>query len=84
MLNRQCPTRADTKQQKETDDESLGCELSDQTIGVSASYAITESLSIGAQVNYTWIPSHTLRKYNYMGLDKDQICWCGVNISFSF
>ena len=64
--------------------ESLGTELTDQTIGLSSAYAITENLSIGAQVNYTWIPSHTLRKYNYMGLGKDQILWCGLNLTLSF
>lgn len=65
-------------------DESVGTELSDQTIGVSASYSLTENLSLGAQINYTWIPSHTLRHLNYMGCDKDQLLWGGVNLTLKF
>lgn len=61
-----------------------GSELTDQTVGLSATYALCENLSLGAQINYTWIPSHTLRKNDYMGEGKDQICWGGVNVTFSF
>ena len=61
-----------------------GCELTDQTLGISASYALCENVSLGEQVNYTWIPSHTLRRNDYMGEGKDQICWGGVNVTFSF
>ena len=61
-----------------------GTELTDQTIGVATRYAITEWFSIGAQINYTWIPSHTLRHENYMGDGKHQIVWGGVNATFSF
>ena len=61
-----------------------GTELTDQTVGLSATYAICEYVSIGAQINYTWIPSHTLRKNDYMGEGKDQIAWGGVNLTLSF
>ena len=61
-----------------------GYELTDQTLGVSASYKLCENVSLGAQVNYTWIPSHTLRRNDYMGEGKDQICWGGVNVTYSF
>lgn len=61
-----------------------GYELTDQTLGISASYALCENVSLGAQVNYTWIPSHTLRRNDYMGEGKDQICWGGVNVTYSF
>ena len=61
-----------------------GAELTDQTLGVSASYAVTENLSVGAQLNYTWIPSHTLRKEGYMGEGKDQLLWGGVNVTLKF
>ena len=61
-----------------------GSELTDQTLGVAASYAITENLSVGAQINYTWTPSHTLRKEGYMGDGEHQIVWGGVNATFSF
>ena len=61
-----------------------GTELTDQTLGFSASYAVTDWFSIGAQINYTWTPSHTLRHEGYMGDDKHQILWGGVNATFSF
>lgn len=61
-----------------------GCELTDQTIGLAASYELCKHVSLGAQVNYTWIPSHTLRKGDYMGEGKDQLCWGGVNVTVSF
>ena len=61
-----------------------GTEITDQTVGVSASYAITDDLSVSAQVNYTWIPSHELRKADYMGCGKDQLVWGGVNMTLSF
>ena len=64
--------------------ESAGTELTDQTIGLAASYAITENVSVGAQINYTWIPSHTLRHLDYMGCGKSQLLWGGVNATFSF
>ena len=61
-----------------------GNELTDQTVGLAASYALCDNVTLGAQINYTWIPSHTLRKANYMGEGKDQLCWGGVNVSVSF
>ncbi len=64
--------------------ESVGTELTDQTIGLAAAYAITDYLSVGAQINYTWIPSHTLRHNDYMGNGKDQLVWGGVNVTLSF
>jgi len=66
-----------------TDSEG-GTELTDQTIGVALSYAVTEWLSLGAQVNYTWTPSHTLRHEDYMGEGKHQLVWGGVSASVSF
>lgn len=64
--------------------ESAGTELTDQTIGLAASYAVTDWFSVGAQINYTWIPSHTLRHLDYMGCGKDQLLWGGVNATLSF
>ncbi|MCR5413303.1 MAG: hypothetical protein K6F50_01080 [Kiritimatiellae bacterium] len=66
-----------------TDSEG-GTELTDQTLGVALSYAVTEWLSVGAQVNYTWTPSHTLRHEGYMGEGKHQLVWGGVSASVSF
>ena len=65
-------------------DSSGGTELTDQTIGLSANYAITEWFSVGAQINYTWTPSHTLRHEGYMGEGKHQLLWGGVNATISF
>lgn len=61
-----------------------GTELTDQTLGFAAKYAFTEWFSVGAQINYTWTPSHTLRHEGYMGEGKHQIVWGGVNATFSF
>ena len=61
-----------------------GTELTDQTIGFAASYEVTEWFSVGAQVNYTWTPSRTLRREGYMGDGKHQLLWGGVNATFSF
>ena len=61
-----------------------GTEMTDQTVGVSASYAVTDYLTVSAQVNYTWIPSHELRRADYMGCGKDQLVWGGVNMTLSF
>lgn len=59
-------------------------QLTEQTLGISAAYAITSYLSVGGQINYTWTPSHTLRHDGYMADDKDQLVWGGVNFSLSF
>ena len=61
-----------------------GTELTDQTLGFAAKYAFTEWFSVGAQINYTWTPSHTLRHEGYMGEDKHQILWGGLNATVSF
>ena len=63
---------------------SGGTEATDLTIGVAAAYAVTEWLSLGAQVNYTWTPSHTLRHEGYMGEGEHQIVWGGVNATLKF
>ncbi len=63
---------------------SGGTEATDLTIGVAAAYAVTEWLSLGAQVNYTWTPSHTLRHEGYMGEGEHQIVWGGVNVTLKF
>ena len=61
-----------------------GTEATDLTIGLAASYAVTEWLSLGAQLNYTWTPSRTLRNEGYMGEGEHQIVWGGVNATLSF
>ena len=62
----------------------VGAELTDQTIGISAAYALSKNVSVGAQINYTWTPSHTLRHAGYMSEDKDQVVWGGVNLTLGF
>ena len=56
----------------------------DQTVGVSASYAVTESLSVGAQINYTWIVDNESRGADYMGNGKDQRVWGGLSVAYAF
>ena len=65
-------------------DSAGGTELTDQTIGVAASYKVTEWFSVGAQINYTWTPSHTLRHEDYMGEGKHQLVWGGISATLSF
>lgn len=64
--------------------DGAGTELTDQTVGLALTYALCENISLGAQINYTWLPSHTLRHADYMGEGKNQLCWGGVNVTFSF
>ena len=61
-----------------------GTELTDQTVGLAASDALCDNVTLGAQINSTWIPSHELRRADYMGEGKDQLLWGGVNVTFSF
>lgn len=63
---------------------SGGTEATDLTAGLAAKYAVTEWLSLGAQINYTWTPSRTLRREGYMGDGEHQIVWGGVNATLSF
>lgn len=56
----------------------------DQTTGVALAYAVTDWMSVGAQVNYTWIVDRDARLANYTCRDKDQCVWGGVNVTFAF
>lgn len=56
----------------------------DQTTGVALAYAVTDWMSVGAQVNYTWIVDRDSRRAGYMGDDKNQCVWGGVNVTFAF
>ncbi len=66
---------------------SYDVEMTDQTTGLAATYQLCDNLSLGAQINYTWIPSKTLRRGGYMsgsGDGKDHLVWGGVNVTLSF
>lgn len=68
-------------------ESSYDVEMTDQTTGLSATYQLCDNLSLGAQINYTWIPSKTLRRDGYMcgsGDGKDHLVWGGVNMTLSF
>ncbi len=65
-------------------DESTGMELSDQTTQLALSYAVTDNFSLGAHIDYTWIPSKTLRHADYMGRGKDQLLWGGISATLTF
>lgn len=56
----------------------------DQTVGLALAYAVTDWMSVGAQVNYTWIVDKEARRADYMGYDNHQRVWGGVNVTFSF
>ena len=66
----------------ELEEESVGGVIAE--VGVSASYAVTESLSVGAQVNYTWIVDNDSRGAGYMGEGKDQRVWGGLSVAYAF
>lgn len=69
------------------DNSGMHTQLTDQTLTLKASYAVTDWCSIGAAINYTWIPSHTLRHQRYMTCGDDnhnQQVWGGVSMTFSF
>lgn len=64
-----------------------GAQITDQTTSLAVSYAITENLTIGANVNYTWVPSATLRSERWMTYGHDsrnQVVWGGVSVALSF
>lgn len=56
----------------------------DQTTGLALTYAVTDWLSLGAQVNYTWIVDPDARHADYMGRGEIQRVWGGFNVTFSF
>ena len=69
------------------DNSGMHTQMTDQTLTLKATYAVTEWCSLGANINYTWIPSHTLRHQRYMTCGDDnhnQQVWGGVNLTFSF
>ena len=62
-------------------------QMTDQTLTLKASYAVTDNFSVGVNANYTWTPSRTLRHQHYMDCGdshKDQIFWGGFNATLSF
>ena len=69
------------------DNSGMHTELVDQTLTLGASYAVSKWCSISANINYTWIPSRTLRHQRYMTCGDDnhnQQVWGGVNVTFKF
>ena len=56
----------------------------DQATGVALAYAVTDWMSIGANVNYVWIVDRDARRADYMGCDKNQRVWGGLNVTFAF
>ncbi len=59
-------------------------EFADLTAGLDLTYSITENIYISGVLNYTWIMSHTLRRWDYMGNEKDQLLYGGVSVGFEF
>lgn len=67
-----------------TGDATGNTELSDSTVGLTLSYAVTEWLSIGGQMNFTWIPSEGMRDSGWMYENRDTVFWGGFNATVSF
>ena len=62
-------------------------EMTDQTSSLTLTYKVCDNFSLGVSANYTWIPSHTLRKDRYMTCGHDsrnQLFWGGFNATVSF
>lgn len=62
-------------------------QLTDQTLSLAAEYEINKFFSVGANINYTWTPSRTLRHQRFMSLGDDnahQLIWGGVSATFKF
>ena len=59
-------------------------EFADQNVGVTFEYEITDNVSLGAYLNYSWIVSHELRNSDYVGYGKNQILWGGFFVWFGF
>ena len=58
-----------------------------RTITLRIDYAVKQNISVGAHINYTWIPSRALRHEQWMTYGHDyrnQIPWCGVGLTVSF
>ncbi len=73
--------------QNNTGIRDASTEMTEQTLTLKASYAITDHLSVGANINYTWTPSRTLRHARYMSFGDDnshQVVWGGVSVTLSF
>ncbi|MGN0854338.1 MAG: TorF family putative porin [Kiritimatiellia bacterium] len=69
------------------DNSGMHTQITDQTLTLKATYALADWCSLVANINYTWIPSRTLRHQRYMTCGDDnhnQQVWGGVNVTFSF
>lgn len=67
--------------------DNYGVEMTDWTQTLALSWAVTDYFTLGAKINYTWVPSHSLRHERWMtgGHDnRNQLVWGGVNAALSF
>ena len=80
-------TKANIAGYRENSRDNYGAELTDQTTTLTLAYAITENLTISGSINYTWVPSHSLRQERWLTAGHDsrnQLVWGGVNVTLSF
>ena len=73
--------------QNNTGMHGASTEMTDQTLTLKAKYKINDYVSLGANINYTWTPSRSLRHARYMSCGDDnahQIVWGGVSVTLAF
>lgn len=82
-----CFTQMNIVGYREDSRDNYGTEMTDQTTTLAVSYAVTEWLTLGANVNYTWVPSHSLRHERWLTrghAGHEQLVWGGFSASVSF
>lgn len=80
-------TQANIAMYRKDSRDNYGTELTDHTTTLDVSYDVCEHFSIGGSVNYTWVPSRSLRHERWMtgGHDnRNALCWLGVCAKVSF
>lgn len=80
-------TRSQISGYREDSRDNYGVEMTDWTQSLALTWAVTDNFSLGAKINYTWVPSHSLRHERWMtgGHDnRNQLVWGGFNATVSF
>ena len=80
-------TKAQIAGYRDNSRDNYGVEMTDHTTGVTVAWDATDWLTLSVMVNYTWIPSHSLRQERWMTAGHDSrngLVWGGVNATVSF
>lgn len=80
-------TKSQISHYRENSRDNYGTEMTDWTQSLSLTWQVCKYFSVGGTINYTWVPSHSLRHERWMtgGHDnRNQLVWGGFNATFSF